>query len=102
VPQLCRQAFEAAARDAYFGRAFAAGHPRQTVEAEWEGVRKGPRRLALALHADQHVSMAQWIRRQPYRQRALDVCGRGNHEGLDGDLRSAVADVRKLVGEIRS
>ena len=102
VPQLCRQAFEAAARDAYYSRAFAAGQSRETVEAEWDRVRKGPRRLALALHADQHTPVLPWIRQQPWRQRALDVCGRGNHEGLAGDLRGAVADVRKLVGEIRS
>jgi ABC-type hemin transport system ATPase subunit len=102
VPQLCRQAFESVARDRYYGRAFAAGHSRESVEAEWDRVRKGPRRLALALHADQHTSMLPWIRQRPWRQRALDVCGRGNHEGLTGDLQGAVADVRRLVAEIRS
>ncbi len=102
LPQLCRQAFEAAARDAYYSRAFAAGRSRETVEEVWGRVRKGPTRLALALQADQHADMSPWIRQRPWRKRALDVCGRGAHEGLDGDLRGAVEDVDKLVGEIRS
>jgi hypothetical protein len=102
LPQLCRQAFEAAACDAYYARAFAAGRSRETVEDEWSRVRKGPARLALALHADQHADVSSWIRRQPWRKRALDVCGRGAHDGLNGDLRGAMEDVRRLVGEIRS
>lgn len=101
VPQLCRQAFEAVARDAYYSRAFAAGHTRETVESTWGRVRRGPQRVALALHADPDASVSAWIGQRPWRRPALDVCGRANHEGLTGDPRAAVSDVRKLVDDLR-
>ena len=103
VPQLCRQAFESAARDAYYARAFSAGQAREEVERTWGKVRKGPQRLALALHADRDANVVTWIRQKPWRQPALDVAGRDNHgAGLTSDPRDAVADMRKLVRDIRT
>ncbi|MGD9525492.1 MAG: AAA family ATPase [Pseudonocardia sp.] len=102
IPQLCRQAFESAARDAFFARAFTGGRAREAVEVEWEKVRNGPQRVALALHANPRADVKAWIRQRPWRDRGLGVCGKGSHEGIDGDLCDAIADVRKLVDELRS
>ncbi|MHA6784930.1 AAA family ATPase [Pseudonocardia saturnea] len=102
LPGLCRSAFESAARDTFYARAYAAGWSRDDVERVWNKVRKGPQRVALARHADADVDVSTWIGAKPWRRNALDVCGRAVHLGLVGHPGDAVADVRRLVAELRS
>lgn len=104
LPGLCRSAFESAARDAYYARAYGARQDRHDVEKVWDKTRKGPQRVALALHADAGAVVRKWIKEKgkDWRKPALDVCGRDAHLGLAGDPRAAVADVRRLVADLRS
>lgn len=101
VPRLCRAAFEAVTRDAWYRRAWTAGIDRAERERRWAAVRKNPARLALALHADADQDVQRWLGRAPSRQRAMAVCGTQAHTGLTGPPGNAVEDVAELVDAVR-
>lgn len=101
VPRLCRAAFEAATRDAWYRRAWTAGIDRAEQERRWGVLRNNPARLALALHADADQDVQAWLARVPSRQRAMTVCGKHAHTGLTGPPANAVEDVAELVDAVR-
>lgn len=101
VPRLCRAAFDAVARDAWFARVCANGVERAEREAIWTKTRNNRARLALALRGDPKGDVASWLNRAISRKRAMNVCGQQAHTGLVGPARNAVEDVTELVDAIR-
>lgn len=102
LPGLCRSAFEAAARDAWYARAHSAGIAREAVESTWAETRNQPKRIALALYGDADRSIDKWLDGEPYRRPAVQVVGRGVHEGMRRDPKGALRDVERLVADLRA
>lgn len=100
LPGLCRMAVEAAARDVFYARRFAAGASREATEASWHRTERVSLRVALALHDDARKDISPWREHKTWRRHVLKICGRGAHDGLKTDPCGAVDDLRKTVDDL--
>lgn len=102
LPGVCRMAVEAAARDAYMARHFAAGDQRVDVEEVWQAAEGTSRRLALALHDDKEADLSGWLNAERWRRPARQIVTKATHEGLTRDPVGAVLDVERMVADLKA
>ncbi len=91
LPGVLRQAVESALWERYAADRLRRGDAIVDVEDAWDRATTTWLRLELVLG----VNPPTWLRRQPSRSRALDVCRM--HGPLTGDLEEALSDVRATV-----
>ncbi|MFE0021473.1 AAA family ATPase [Amycolatopsis sp. NPDC059021] len=96
LPGLCRMAVEAAARDVFYARSYAAGANRAVIEAQWLAATRTRKRLGLALDGRD----SQWCEHRSWRQATLRVCGPGVHTGVGTDPRGVVSNLRRTVEDL--
>lgn len=98
-PGLFRMAVESAARQQFYGDAARRGLDQAAAEELWESNPRTKQRVALALGRDPQVSLGSWQNLRAERQRVMQICTRGTHEG-DVLGRDDIRDLRKTVGEL--
>jgi hypothetical protein len=101
VPQLCRQAVEAACRDVA-GRQLAQGKSRDMIEKEWDEALQTSHKIAYALYGDSTIDLGPWLAKSGRRRGAMGIVGRAVHEGLTRDPLGAVNDVRLMIEDIEA
>lgn len=102
IPGVCRMAVEAAARDAYMARHFAAGDQRVDIEEAWQAAEGTSRRIALALHDDKEADLSGWLDAERWRRPARQIVTRATHDGLTRDPMGAVRDVGRVVEDLKA
>lgn len=102
IPNLCRLAVEAAARDVFLARRLSSGQDRTSVEEAWMDTHRTAQRVALAVYDDKDADLNRWLGARPWRRPALRICTKDVHEGLTRDPLVAVEDVKKMVDDLRA
>ncbi|GLY19728.1 hypothetical protein Kisp01_67420 [Kineosporia sp. NBRC 101677] len=99
LPTLVRGSIESRCHSMYFNRMLRAGVPRVEVDAGWSRAQTTKSKVALALSSG---DAGIWKRARPHRNRALDICARGHHQGLSGDPLTAVDDLRDTLADLEA
>lgn len=100
LPGVLRLAAEAQARDRYFADRLSRGDQIAATESAWTTAHQTRDRIALAIYGEPRT-LDSWIDKHPARKRGLGICTSALHTAMTGDVRLAVEDVTKLIGDIR-
>lgn len=103
VPGFCRMALEAACMEAVRRRRLQRGEPHDEVEALLAASGRTHPLMALALCDDPEKTAEVAARLKRFGPRAVEtfeLCKKGAHEGMNGDMKGFIRDTERLAQQV--